>query len=580
MLALSRIVLATALISGAPVLSIGPAWAAPAELRDVPADHWAIPAIVSLTEKYGILSAYPDKTFRGGRNVTRYELAATLAKLLQVTERRIAIATGTPVPEPGIAPEDLRTIARLQREFREELDTLRERADKLENRVRVLEKGVRVKGRSQADFRSWQRVPNAAFGGTATADIRLRQSLDFDAELSRGIHLSSTLNADLYSPSTAADSFLRGTATRPAMDLYLPRLMMKYHPVWVDYRLGLGALRENIAMGSAFTDPFQGHVWRQGSGGFGFVGTPGLNSGPDGTLSFASTPSGVPAWLPGTGVVADILDPNNSSLYAPHGDILSSARFVTGPVNFGLALSRSGLSGPLFMGGTPIAAGSLPALAIWQNSPRAVGTLGLDYGMLHLRGLITGPTDQPDFATRNKAWAAGIDLGEESLALSAEILGQGSFNPSDIAPQRASLRLGSSNLFDLGLRGHLGWVSGQLLSAGSNATNPGTVAGKSIFTQADYQSLGIAIQTPPLFIIPSVTIAMQQTGGGIIGPGAVFSSPINSGVTVQTALQLFELPEIQLEYSRGKFGTQEKQGIFDASPFSHDQLSCSTRLTF
>ncbi len=49
---------------------------------DVPADHWAAGAIERAAEA-GILSGYPDGTYKPGQAVTRAELAAVVIKLLQ-----------------------------------------------------------------------------------------------------------------------------------------------------------------------------------------------------------------------------------------------------------------------------------------------------------------------------------------------------------------------------------------------------------------------------------------------------------------------------------------------------------------
>src|SRR5690606_4720523 len=44
---------------------------------DVNPDHWASQAISELINKYcGIMVGYPDNTFRGSREMTRYEMAA------------------------------------------------------------------------------------------------------------------------------------------------------------------------------------------------------------------------------------------------------------------------------------------------------------------------------------------------------------------------------------------------------------------------------------------------------------------------------------------------------------------------
>ncbi len=50
---------------------------------DVPQNHWAYDA-VELLIKEGIIKGYPDGTFRGNQNLTRYELAMIVAKLLEM----------------------------------------------------------------------------------------------------------------------------------------------------------------------------------------------------------------------------------------------------------------------------------------------------------------------------------------------------------------------------------------------------------------------------------------------------------------------------------------------------------------
>ena len=56
-----------------------------AALKDVPANHWAAPAINSLVSK-GIISGYPDGTYRGKAFVTRYQIAVVLNKAVNYLE--------------------------------------------------------------------------------------------------------------------------------------------------------------------------------------------------------------------------------------------------------------------------------------------------------------------------------------------------------------------------------------------------------------------------------------------------------------------------------------------------------------
>jgi hypothetical protein len=53
----------------------------PAELKDIPAGHWASEAI-KVAANCGIVRGFPDGTFRGNEPVTRYQAAAIVARLL------------------------------------------------------------------------------------------------------------------------------------------------------------------------------------------------------------------------------------------------------------------------------------------------------------------------------------------------------------------------------------------------------------------------------------------------------------------------------------------------------------------
>jgi hypothetical protein len=53
----------------------------PAELKDVPAGHWASAAI-QVAANCGIIRGFPDGTFRGNEPVSRYQAAAIIARLL------------------------------------------------------------------------------------------------------------------------------------------------------------------------------------------------------------------------------------------------------------------------------------------------------------------------------------------------------------------------------------------------------------------------------------------------------------------------------------------------------------------
>lgn len=103
------------------------------KINDVPPDHWAYQAVVSLVEK-GYLGLFEDGTFQGTKPVDRYTLASVVARLLsQVENGRISPSE-----------EDLKTLRSLSTEFRTELAALAKRAEGLENRVTATEKQLTI----------------------------------------------------------------------------------------------------------------------------------------------------------------------------------------------------------------------------------------------------------------------------------------------------------------------------------------------------------------------------------------------------------------------------------------------------
>lgn len=103
------------------------------ELKDVAPTDWAYEALQFLIERYGIVTGYPDDTFKSDRPLTRYEFATALNEVLQRFEELIA------QEKTSISNNDSATLQRLRQEFKTELITLESRVDELENRTNFLE---------------------------------------------------------------------------------------------------------------------------------------------------------------------------------------------------------------------------------------------------------------------------------------------------------------------------------------------------------------------------------------------------------------------------------------------------------
>jgi len=92
----------------------GTALAATADsFTDVPKDHWAYEALDYLA-KDGIIEGMGDNTFQGGRTMTRYEMAAIVAKAMQKSGGSVA---------------DRAVLEKLEAEYGGELATLRKQVE-------------------------------------------------------------------------------------------------------------------------------------------------------------------------------------------------------------------------------------------------------------------------------------------------------------------------------------------------------------------------------------------------------------------------------------------------------------------
>lgn len=145
-------------------------------LTDVPAGHWAKDAIDKLVSR-GIILGYPDGTFRGTQNLTRYEAAVIIARLLDQMAQN-----------PGGTGIDDDTLASLQNAIQELA------ADLAALGVRVTD--LEENAVSRDDFtRLEDRIETLALqGGDPTAAANIQAQLD---ELTARADEYDTLRADV-----------------------------------------------------------------------------------------------------------------------------------------------------------------------------------------------------------------------------------------------------------------------------------------------------------------------------------------------------------------------------------------------
>jgi len=161
--------LTTALVVGAASTT----FAAANPFSDVPADHWAYDAVSQLAAD-GVIEGYGDSTFKGNRNITRYEMAQMVAK---------AMAKNT-------SGADKALVDKLAAEFAEELNNLGVRVAKLERNADM------VKWNGKAEY-TYQRTNIEKEGKAKPNDNTLLFRLEPSAEVNKNWHVNARLDAKI-----------------------------------------------------------------------------------------------------------------------------------------------------------------------------------------------------------------------------------------------------------------------------------------------------------------------------------------------------------------------------------------------
>ena len=107
-------------IAAVAALTAGVSAYAANPFSDVTPDDWAYQAVSDLSDQ-GVVEGYPDGTFKGERNMTRYELAQIIARLM--------------AKEDQLNAEQRATLDKLAGEYADELANLGVRVSNLEKKV-------------------------------------------------------------------------------------------------------------------------------------------------------------------------------------------------------------------------------------------------------------------------------------------------------------------------------------------------------------------------------------------------------------------------------------------------------------
>ena len=213
------------ILAATAVLGVTTAFAAN-PFSDVTPDSWAYQAVSQLAQS-GIVNGYPDGTFKGQNNITRYEMAQMVAKAMANQDRANA--------------EQQAMINRLADEFSNELNNLGVRVASLEDRVG----NVKVTGDMRLRYRDAEKE-NSKFDARARVQFNAKVNDRTDAVV-----------------RMATDRFELGDATA--------NTGVKVDRAYVNHKFGervsvkAGRFGQMLGAGLAYDDAFDGVQFNAGN---------------------------------------------------------------------------------------------------------------------------------------------------------------------------------------------------------------------------------------------------------------------------------------------------------------------------
>ncbi|WP_277300727.1 S-layer homology domain-containing protein [Veillonella montpellierensis] len=239
-----------AVFAATAILGVTTAFAAN-PFSDVTPDTWAYQSVSQLANA-GIINGYPDGTFKGQTNITRYEMAQMVAKAMANQDRANA--------------EQQAMINRLADEFSTELNNLGVRVSNLENKVG----NVKVTGDARLRYKQTEHQDskfdyrgriqfNAAVNDNTTATVRVAASNDFGVKTD--VDDDGSLNAVVDRAYVAHNFSKELTAVAGRQDLVVGGGLM-YDDAFDGAALAYGndKVSATVGYGTAMAGLSDGHV--------------------------------------------------------------------------------------------------------------------------------------------------------------------------------------------------------------------------------------------------------------------------------------------------------------------------------
>lgn len=187
---------------------------------DVSTSDWAYQAVSQLSDQ-GIVEGYPDGTFRGQRNITRYELAQIIARLM--------------ANEDQFNAEQRATIDKLAGEYADELDNLGVRVSNLEAKV------GNISWSGDARMK-WDQSYDKTDLGNANDNFNGRMRINAHAQVNDSTYVEGLLRTDMDFKDDNEDN-----------DTYMQRLYV-HHDFGDHFGVNIGKYAEFFGQTGMFFD--------------------------------------------------------------------------------------------------------------------------------------------------------------------------------------------------------------------------------------------------------------------------------------------------------------------------------------